>query len=231
MIARLASLACLLAAAASGQTVAPSGLSSARVLVAVPTPDFSDLAEPAATLTDLVARRIAQAGVVPEDQIARDGEAIRLSRRIETQIRIEVREAPHHDGYAGRIWIHDPRANTLVKVVVALCPAEHPTLSSVVLAHESGHAAAHERAVAIARENAIVSKVPGKKASQWMQEISKAEDAGARLFHARVGTTAGENVVRLGDGAEDRALLEAIGTAAAGEALVPLQPYSPATGR
>ncbi len=231
MLARIASLAFLLTSAASAQNVPPTGLSSVRIVVPVMVDDFSNLAEPADTLVRLVSQRLSEAGVVPEKQIARDGQGVRFSRAIQAQIANEVREALRHDGYAARVWIHDPRANTLVKVVVALYPAAHPALSGVVHAHESGHAATHERAVAIARRNAIVGKVPGKKAGQWTQEILRAEDGGAKLYHERVGTTAVENVARLGDRAEDPAFLESIGTAVANEALVPLQPYSPAAGR
>ncbi len=60
-----------------------------------------------------------------------------------------------------------------------------------------------------------------------IQVIERAEDSGARRFHARVGTTAAENVVRLGARAEDSAAFEAIGVESADRALVPLQPYSP----
>lgn len=228
MMRRIALFTSILTTSALAQSVPPSGLASARIVIPVDVDDFSNLAEPAKTLIDRVSRGLAESGVVPETHLARDeqGTGVRFASDVQRQIRAEVAEALRHDGYAGRIWIWDPIGGRLVKVVVALYPAGNPDLSGVVLAHESGHAATHERAVEIARDNATIGKVPAKKVQQWIQEIQKAEDSGARLYHQRVGTTAVENRTRLGERAEDPATLEAIGIEAASEALVPLQPFS-----
>ncbi|MBI4613533.1 MAG: hypothetical protein HY720_07990 [Planctomycetes bacterium] len=215
--------------------VRPENLSSVRIEVPIATDDFSHLEDPAGELRDALENALVQSGVPREMANAKDEKGHYLKTptgprfipSIQSQIERTVRDTLAHDGYAGRIWVHDMTKGTLTKVIVALYPSENPAFSAVVRAHESGHSATHARAVDTAKHNATLSGSPGKKADRWKQDIEKHEDDGAKEFHERVGRTTLENLQNLGCHAEDPAAFEGIGTEAADATLGRLEPFSP----
>ncbi|MBI4613530.1 MAG: hypothetical protein HY720_07975 [Planctomycetes bacterium] len=218
--------------ALASDDVRPENLSSVTIEVPIATDDFSHLQNPQGELRDALRTALVKSKV-PHMIENRKGHYLqtpsgpRFIDEIESQIERTVRETLAHDGYAGRIWVHDKERGTLTKVIIALYPSQNPALSAVVRAHESGHSATHARAVGTAKHNATMSGSPGKCVELWKREIEKHEDDGAEEFHKRVGRTALENLGNLGCHAEDPAVLEGIGTAAADARLGRLEPFSP----